>query len=97
MAQKKDRNFSAIRVFLEHTEGRKNMKTHTLSIIASLAAVVAVALVPVSAAAASIALTVTGLLTTMLADYGRPAVRYATPAPVVAFAPRAQAGLRQAA
>ena len=73
------------------------MKTHTLSIIASLAAVVAVALVPVSAAAASIALTVTGLLTTMLADYGRPAVRYATPAPVVAFAPRAQAGRRQAA
>jgi hypothetical protein len=73
------------------------MKTHTLSIIASLAAVVAVTLVPVSAGAAGVALTATGLLSTMLADYGRPPVCSATVAPVVPFAPAAQAGLRQAA
>jgi len=73
-----------------------NMKTHTLSIIASLAAVVAVALVPVSAAAASVALTVTGLAATMLADYGRP-TQLGNPATrVVAFEPAAPA-LRRAA
>lgn len=82
-------------MFLEHTKDTMNMKTHTLSIIASLAAVVAVALVPVSAAAASVALTVTGLAATMLADYGRPA-RVAR-APVVPFKPAAHIGLRQAA
>jgi len=74
-----------------------NMKTHTLSIIASLAAVVAVALVPVSAAAASIALTVTGLAATMLADYGRPAQPGDSAARVVAFEPAAPAALRRAA
>ena len=73
------------------------MKTHTLSIIASLAAVVAVALVPVSAAAASAALTVTGLAATMLADYGRPARVSSALSPVVPFRPAAHIALRQAA
>lgn len=74
-----------------------NMKTHTLSIIAFLASIAAVALVPVSAAAAAVAFTVTGLLTTMVADYGRGAGRPMAPAPVVAFVPAVHAPVEEAA
>lgn len=47
------------------------MKNTSLPIIAFLAAIAAIALVPVGPAAASIAFTVTGLFAVLLADYGR--------------------------
>jgi len=73
------------------------MKTNSLPIIAFLAAIAAVAIVPVSAAAACSAFTVTGLLSTLVADYGRsPRAALAT-APVVPFEPAVQANAEPAA
>jgi len=59
------------------------MKTPILPVIAYLAAVAAVTLLPVSAAAASIALSVTGMLSILAADYGRNLEPPRGPAPVV--------------
>jgi hypothetical protein len=47
------------------------MKTSTLPIKAFLAAIAAIAFLPVGPGAAAIAFTVTGLLGVLLADYGR--------------------------
>jgi|HubBroStandDraft_2_1064218.scaffolds.fasta_scaffold138925_3 hypothetical protein len=47
------------------------MKTTTLPIKALLAVIAAIALVPVSPAAASIAFTVAGMAAILLSDYGR--------------------------
>lgn len=47
------------------------MKTNSLEIKAFLAVLMAIVFLPVSAAAAAIAFTVTGLGSVMLADYGR--------------------------
>jgi hypothetical protein len=47
------------------------MKTTTLPIKAFLAAIAAIAFLPVGPGAAAIAFTVTGLLAIVLADYGR--------------------------
>lgn len=47
------------------------MKNNSLPAVALLAAVLACVLLPVSAAAASIALSVTGILAVLAADYGR--------------------------
>jgi hypothetical protein len=72
------------------------MKTNILPLIAFLAAIAAVALVPVSAAAACGAFTVTGLLATLVADYGRNRGTRPTMAPVLAFMP-ARAAVGRAA
>ncbi|MGA2017494.1 MAG: hypothetical protein ABSH26_11095 [Opitutaceae bacterium] len=47
------------------------MKNNSLPAVALLAAVLACVLLPVSAAAASIALSVTGIFSVLAADYGR--------------------------
>lgn len=47
------------------------MKSTTLPVVAFLAAVAAFVLLPVSAAAAAIAFTLTGFLCILAADYGR--------------------------
>jgi hypothetical protein len=48
------------------------MKSITLPVTAFLAAIAAFVLLPVSAPAAAIAFTVTGVLSILVADYGRP-------------------------
>ena len=48
------------------------MKTITLPVITFLAAIAAFVILPVSAPAAAIAFTVTGVLSILVADYGRP-------------------------
>ena len=50
-----------------------NVNTSTLPILTFVAAIAAFALLPVSAAAAGAAITVTGVLSILAADYGRPA------------------------
>jgi hypothetical protein len=47
------------------------MKTNTLPLVAFLAAIAAYAFLPVSAVAAFVALSVTGVLSVAVADYGR--------------------------
>jgi hypothetical protein len=59
------------------------MKTNILPVIAFLAALAAFFLLPVSAVAASIALSVTGMVSVIAADYGRPAGALRAPAAVV--------------
>jgi hypothetical protein len=61
------------------------MKTNLLPVIALLAAIAAFALLPVSAAAASIAVSVTGLASLLTADYGRNLEPVRAPAPIVPF------------
>jgi hypothetical protein len=73
------------------------MNTNSLTAIAFLAAIAAIAIVPMSAAAACIALTVTGLLSTMVADYGRAKRPSLVLAPVVTFTPRNEAVVDEAA
>ena len=75
------------------------MKTNTLPLIAFLAVICAFALLPVSAVAASIAFSVTGVLSVVVADYGRNVQPLQSESRAVAFhAPdRASAGLREAA
>jgi hypothetical protein len=48
------------------------MKSITLPIVTFLAAIAAFVLLPMSAPAAAIAFTVTGILSILVADYGRP-------------------------
>jgi len=59
------------------------MKIHTLAPVAFLAAIAAFILLPVSAVAASIALSVTGMISVIAADYGRGAKPLAVPAAIV--------------
>ncbi len=61
------------------------MKTKILPVIAFLTAIAAFALLPVSAAAASIAVSVTGLASLLAADYGRNIEPLDVRAPVVPF------------
>jgi hypothetical protein len=61
------------------------MKTTSLPIKAFLAALVAIAFLPVGPGAASIAFTVTGLLAILLSDYGREMEPVTTPGNVVPF------------
>jgi hypothetical protein len=49
------------------------MKSNSLTISAFLVAMAAVAFLPVSAAAAGLALTTTGLMSVLVSDYGRSA------------------------
>lgn len=78
-------------------QNHTNMKTSSLPVIAFLAAITAVALLPVSVAAATLAFTVTGLLPLVLADYGAAPRPRPARAPVVAFAPGAEAAVDRAA
>ncbi len=61
------------------------MNTHTLSITAFLAALAAAVAFPVSVAASCVALTVTGTLAVLLADYGRTVEPLRVPAVIVPF------------
>lgn len=74
-----------------------HMNTNSLPVIAFLAAIAAIAIVPMSAAAACFALTATGLLSTMVADYGRAKRPGLVLAPVVPFAPQNGASVDEAA
>jgi hypothetical protein len=74
------------------------MKTNLLPVIAFLAPVAAVALLPVSAVAAVIALSATGLLSVFASDYSRNVQPLRAPTQVVAFStPRPSAEYRNAA
>ena len=61
------------------------MKTTALPIITFLSAIAAFALLPVSATAATIAVTVTGILAILAGDYGRSREPLRVPAPVIAL------------
>jgi hypothetical protein len=76
-----------------------NTRNSSLPIISFLTVLSAIILLPVGAAASSIALTVTGVLAVLSADYGRELAPLGVPADVIAFeAPgRAPAGLKEAA
>jgi hypothetical protein len=73
------------------------MNTNSLSVIAFLAAIAAMAIVPMSAASACFALTATGLLSIMVADYGRAKRPSLILAPVVPFAPQCRSAVDEAA
>ena len=61
------------------------MKTQALPLIAFLAAIAAFVLLPISAVAASIALSVTGTISVLAADYGRTLEPLRPAAPVAPF------------
>jgi hypothetical protein len=61
------------------------MKTNSLPIKAFLAAIAAIAFLPVGPGAASIAFTMTGLLAILLSDYGREMQPITAPSNVVPF------------
>ena len=65
------------------------MKTNILPLVAFLAALGAILLVPVSAAAAAFAFTVTGVLSLLAADYGRTLEPVRVRANVIPFAGQA--------
>jgi hypothetical protein len=75
------------------------MKANALPIIAFLAAIAAFVFLPVSAVAASIAVSVTGMASVLAGDYGRSIEPLRTASRLIAFdAPsRPSAGLREAA
>lgn len=75
------------------------MKSNTLPIASFLAAVVAFVMLPMSAPAAAIAFTVTGVLAVLVADYGRNVEPLRLPAQATTFTSRHRgpAGLREAA
>jgi hypothetical protein len=71
------------------------MKTNSLEIKAFLAVLMAIIFLPVSGTAAAIAFTVTGMLSVMLADYGRNLEPLRATADILPF--RAAESLREAA
>jgi hypothetical protein len=73
------------------------MNSNSLLISAFLSAVAAVALLPVSATAAGLAITATGILTVLFSDYGRDMGPVRTPAPIVPFRSPGSAMLAKAA
>jgi hypothetical protein len=73
------------------------MKTSILPSIAFLAAMAAFVFLPVSAVAASIALSVVGILSILAADYGRDLEPVRAPAQVIAFSARQPSAELQAA
>lgn len=76
-----------------------NTRNSSLPILAFLAVLSAIILLPVGAAASSIALTVTGVLAILAADYGREMAPLSARSNVMPFeAPgRTSAGLKEAA
>ena len=76
-----------------------NTRTSSLPILAFLAVLSAIILLPVGAAASSIALTVTGVLAVLAADYGREMSPVCVRASVIPFESpgRAPAGHKEAA
>jgi len=72
------------------------MNSNSLLISAFLAAIAAIALLPVSATAAGLAFTATGILTVLFSDYGRTTSVRAL-APIVPFRSPGRAALAQAA
>jgi hypothetical protein len=75
------------------------MKSNSITVSAFLAAIAAVAFLPVSATAAGLALTTTGIMSVLVSDYGRNADPVLAAAPVLPFPSPgcAKAGLREAA
>ena len=75
------------------------MKSNTLPIVSFLAAVVAFVMLPMSAPAAAIAFTVTGVLAVLVADYGRNVEPLRLPAQAIPFTldRGTPSGLREAA
>jgi len=75
------------------------MKNHLLPTVAFLGFIAASVLLPVSAAAASIVLSVAGMISIVSADYGRALepVRFETPAIPFPSPGRPQAEMREAA
>jgi hypothetical protein len=76
-----------------------NTRNSSLPILAFLAVLSAIILLPVGAAASSIALTVTGVLAVLAADYGREMSPLSVSASVIPFesSGRTAAGLKEAA
>jgi hypothetical protein len=79
------------------TNFHMNTKSNSLLISAFLAAIAAIALLPVSATAAGLAITVTGILPVIFSDYGRNISPVRAPAPVVPFRSPGRASLAVAA
>ena len=75
------------------------MKSNTLTVLAFLAAIAAFAILPVNATAAAISFTVAGVLSILMADYGRSIEPVTVAAEVLPFSPgrRTPAGLGRAA
>jgi hypothetical protein len=73
------------------------MKSNSLLISAFLTAIAAVALLPVSGTAASLAITATGILTILFGDYSRNLDPVRASAPVVPFGSPGHAILAKAA
>jgi len=63
------------------------MKTNSLPVLSFLAALAGLVLLPLSVPAAAVAVTVTGLLPILAADYGRTVGRPQLRAPVLPFTP----------
>jgi hypothetical protein len=94
-----DATFGAKPCSLGNQRIQPNMKTNTLPVIAFLAVIAAVILLPVGAVAAGIAVTVTGIFPVLVADYGRNIEPLRTESRVIPFnAPGCRpAGWREAA
>jgi len=75
------------------------MNSNTPAIISSVAAVASLVILPVSAAAAGLTVSVIGVLAILSLDYGRPIPSLSPAADVIPFGPvsRVPAGLRVAA
>jgi hypothetical protein len=77
----------------------KNMKTNSILALSFLAVLAAIIILPISAAASSIALTLTGVLAILVSDYGRELQPVQSGGRVIPvdFAGRETAGLNKAA
>ena len=73
------------------------MNSNSLLISAFLSAIAAVALLPVSGTAAGLAITATGILAVLFADYGRNLGLVQVPAPILPFHSPGRAALAEAA
>jgi hypothetical protein len=73
------------------------MNSNSILISAFLSAIAAVALLPVSATAAGLAITATGILSVLFCDYGRSTRPILAQAPVVPFRSPGRAMLAEAA
>jgi hypothetical protein len=63
----------------------QNMNSNSFLISAFLSAIAAIALLPVSATAAGLAITATGLLTVLFSDYGRAMGPVQVQSPLIPF------------
>jgi hypothetical protein len=92
-------NFRRGAVFFRQQPTKLNMKTNVLPLIAFAAAIAAFVILPVSAVAASIAVSVTGIASILVADYGRDIEPLRAGPEIIPFdAPgRLQGALREAA